>query len=524
MELATQGAIWLGAGVTLVVCYSRRRRRGAADVARRIEWVADRAAKRRTRHKCGALHMLICRSNSHQQAEPGWRLAVRPRKIVDGADGLRDHGAACGGREGPAPARADLAAQHAAARRRLGAAGRASIRATGRPAWPRCCRPRRSGRGVTARAIEWLMATTGQESSFEYGLRQWLLGNRAPGRTGIRGLAVDSGRGGVGRADRRRHSGARKENRRRPLIGIRQRIEAGRKFLLLRACRGRRLEPRLGAAARIRIEAPTRKRPEWRWRRCAASSAPEVERSVAVARRFLLECRSADAQNWLRLGLAAHGRTARRATAARAACRTARFPKHRSTFWPATPPPAEISSGADHGTRNSQGANGWPPRRRAPGADRLQPAGSDDAVHGVHRAGAAVRPEPLRHVRETLRARAGRARASTSCSNRTWWSSSPKAPSTPTRCWSTPPSRRSARWAPPACASPRGRDTAAIRMDMADAAGYFQTVPEFEDIFTDLNLDDVTRVRPERQFSRLGKLYLPQHRARRRPAGRVCRR
>jgi uncharacterized protein (DUF362 family) len=46
-------------------------------------------------------------------------------------------------------------------------------------------------------------------------------------------------------------------------------------------------------------------------------------------------------------------------------------------------------------------------------------------------------------------------------------------------------------------------------LDMADAAGYFQTVPAFEDRFTDLNLDDVSRFRPKRQFSRLGKLYLP---------------
>jgi uncharacterized protein (DUF362 family) len=46
-------------------------------------------------------------------------------------------------------------------------------------------------------------------------------------------------------------------------------------------------------------------------------------------------------------------------------------------------------------------------------------------------------------------------------------------------------------------------------LDMADAAGYFHTVPGFEDRFTDLNLDDVSRFRPKRQFSRLGKLYLP---------------
>src|SRR5262249_21141128 len=46
-------------------------------------------------------------------------------------------------------------------------------------------------------------------------------------------------------------------------------------------------------------------------------------------------------------------------------------------------------------------------------------------------------------------------------------------------------------------------------LDLADAAGYFRTVPGFEDRFTDLNLDDVTRVRPARQFSRIPKLYLP---------------
>jgi uncharacterized protein (DUF362 family) len=46
-------------------------------------------------------------------------------------------------------------------------------------------------------------------------------------------------------------------------------------------------------------------------------------------------------------------------------------------------------------------------------------------------------------------------------------------------------------------------------LDMADAAGYFRTVPGFEDRFTDLNLDDVSRFRPKSQFSRLGRLYLP---------------
>src|ERR1017187_144099 len=46
-------------------------------------------------------------------------------------------------------------------------------------------------------------------------------------------------------------------------------------------------------------------------------------------------------------------------------------------------------------------------------------------------------------------------------------------------------------------------------LDLAEAAGYFKTVPHFEDLFTDLNLDDVSRVNRPRQFSRMKKLYLP---------------
>ena len=46
-------------------------------------------------------------------------------------------------------------------------------------------------------------------------------------------------------------------------------------------------------------------------------------------------------------------------------------------------------------------------------------------------------------------------------------------------------------------------------LDLADAAGYFRTVPCFEDLFVDLNLDDVSRVRLDRQVSSIPKLYLP---------------
>jgi uncharacterized protein (DUF362 family) len=48
-----------------------------------------------------------------------------------------------------------------------------------------------------------------------------------------------------------------------------------------------------------------------------------------------------------------------------------------------------------------------------------------------------------------------------------------------------------------------------ITLDLADAAGYFSTVPSFDSVFTDLNLDEVTRVRLRRPKSKLDSLYLP---------------
>ena len=46
-------------------------------------------------------------------------------------------------------------------------------------------------------------------------------------------------------------------------------------------------------------------------------------------------------------------------------------------------------------------------------------------------------------------------------------------------------------------------------LDLADAAGYFKTIPGFEELFTDLNLDDVSLVKFADPVSRLKSLYLP---------------
>jgi uncharacterized protein (DUF362 family) len=48
-----------------------------------------------------------------------------------------------------------------------------------------------------------------------------------------------------------------------------------------------------------------------------------------------------------------------------------------------------------------------------------------------------------------------------------------------------------------------------VTLDLAEAAGYFEIIPRFEDLFTDLNLDDVSQVLLREPFSRLSSVYFP---------------
>jgi uncharacterized protein (DUF362 family) len=48
-----------------------------------------------------------------------------------------------------------------------------------------------------------------------------------------------------------------------------------------------------------------------------------------------------------------------------------------------------------------------------------------------------------------------------------------------------------------------------ITMDLADAAGYFRTIPAFENLFTDLNLDEITPLHLKRPISKLRRVYFP---------------
>jgi hypothetical protein len=159
------------------------------------------------------------------------------------------------------------------------------------------------GAAAHGRATGWLTDATGAESSRIVRLRRWLMGPVADpdlefagwpwlegsaawvGPTAVAILALD------------------KENR---LPKARQRVAEGRRFLMRRRCSGGGWN--YGAPHALGYAA--KEYPETTGMALAAlrgEPAPDMERSIGLARALLGQSRSADALNWLRLGLAAQG-------------------------------------------------------------------------------------------------------------------------------------------------------------------------------------------------------------------------
>lgn len=164
----------------------------------------------------------------------------------------------------------------------------------------------RLGAGVHARAIEWLLRTTGRESTLTYRLRQWLLGNpRSPeqefaGWPWMPGTAAWVGPTSLAIL------ALRKEAVRRASPVIRERIDSGQRFLLSRMCQ----EGGWNHGSARPLGYASRPYPETTGMALAALRgirSPAMERALALARHFLIDCHSADALNWLRLGLLVHG-------------------------------------------------------------------------------------------------------------------------------------------------------------------------------------------------------------------------
>ncbi len=155
-------------------------------------------------------------------------------------------------------------------------------------------------------AIQWLIRTTGHESEFSYRLREFLRGDamspeqKFQGWPWVPGAAAWVGPTSIAilalrQAARYGVSEARGE-----------RLDSGRRFLLSRMCQ----EGGWNHGAALALGYAAHPYPETTGMALAALGgvqSPKVDRALAVARQFLADCRSADALNWLRLGLMAHG-------------------------------------------------------------------------------------------------------------------------------------------------------------------------------------------------------------------------
>ena len=166
--------------------------------------------------------------------------------------------------------------------------------------------PEQLGAAAHEGAIRWLLGTTGNESTTVYRLREWLLGNARPADQEFAGWPWTHGAAAWVGPTSLAILALERESRRRQSAEIARRITEGRQFLATRCCH----EGGWNHGAVQALGYDSGPYPETTGMALAALrgvDTPEVRRSIDLAQRFLAESHSADAINWLGLGLMAHG-------------------------------------------------------------------------------------------------------------------------------------------------------------------------------------------------------------------------
>jgi hypothetical protein len=166
--------------------------------------------------------------------------------------------------------------------------------------------PETLGPAAHERAIGWLLRTEGEETTRIYRWRDWLLGNSAPPEQEFPGWPWTQGAAAWVGPTSLAILALEMQYRRAPSSALARRIADGRNFLLRRMCAGGGWNH--GSVRALGYESDPY--PETTGMALAAMrgvQTPALSRSLELAQRFVSECRSADAYNWLRLGLLAHG-------------------------------------------------------------------------------------------------------------------------------------------------------------------------------------------------------------------------
>ena len=167
--------------------------------------------------------------------------------------------------------------------------------------------PANVGAAAHAGAIHWLLETQGEETSFFYKLRLRMLGEKIapeqdhPGWPWLPGASAWVGPTVAAML------ALDKEAKMNPSRHVEDRLSEGRSFLLSRACQ----EGGWNHGGNNALGYPAEPYPETTGMGLLAMrgvASPTVEKALDLAERFLETARTADAQNWLRLGLAAHHR------------------------------------------------------------------------------------------------------------------------------------------------------------------------------------------------------------------------
>lgn len=166
--------------------------------------------------------------------------------------------------------------------------------------------PEQLGSAVHARAIQWVLETTGKESTRLYRIRERLLGNQSPPEAEFSGWPWVPGAAAWVGPTAVAILALEKEIRRKDSHSVRKRIDEGHQFLLSRMC----LEGGWNHGSVRALGYESHPYPETTGMGLAALrgvTSPKVEQALGLAKSFLTVCHSADALNWLRLGLLAHG-------------------------------------------------------------------------------------------------------------------------------------------------------------------------------------------------------------------------
>ena len=161
----------------------------------------------------------------------------------------------------------------------------------------------------------------GEESRFVFRLRQWMLGvlplstQDPPGWPWLPGTSAWVGPTSIALL------ALQKELRRSARTDLQPRLEQGHRFLLQHMCTG----GGWNHGSNKPLGYPTTPYLETTGLALAALRGvrgPQIDLSLALAQRSLSVCRSADAWNWLRLGLLAHNRFPVPAPQTNLSCRT----------------------------------------------------------------------------------------------------------------------------------------------------------------------------------------------------------